>query len=395
MASPMSTLTPATAPPRPDGPRGSAALRRRPAPRHAAARTTAWPVRPAWRWLVRLLFATPLAVLAARVYGHGFGDSANALLAHRADAIRWGSGDLSFVGHVYPPLPTVIAAILPSGTALGIAGAVGAGTMLEVVGARLARSGYPLWAVLVVVACFGASPGFALTATTNLAAFLALTFVALALEGFLRFAFHGYTHAGFTAGLMIGLATLCDPIAIVFAVGFAIAAPLIAGHRFSGSPAAGRATAAVLLFPTAAGLAGWTFLCWRFADGPFQWLHAVAPAIWTRRGIGSALQQSMTPVALTPVYLLAIVLLLARRHLVAALGICVPLACVAAGVAIGLPCPPATVAVVLGVVGLTSLPRRPRALMVGVVVAVAVAGLAAKWAYPASPALQTWLHALR
>ncbi len=312
--------------------------------------------------------------------------------------IHWGASDLSFVGHVYPPLPTALASILPNPTALGIVGALAAGSMLEAVGSRLAQRRYPLWAVLLLLASLGASPSFALTATSSLASFMAITFLAIALDGFLRFAFRGYTHGGFQAGLAIGLAGLCDPTAIVCAAGFAAAAPLIARQRYRNEPAAGRATASVLLFPTVAGIAGWTLLCWRFAGSPVDWLHRAAPGLF-HGGIGHelllALEHGGRSALLTPIFLLAVLLLLARQHPIPALGLCLPLACIMLASWLGVPFPPLSVAVVLGIAGLVSLPARPRPALLALVFLVAAGGLALKWGLAASPSVLSWEHALR
>ena len=209
----------------------------------------------------------------------------------------------------------------------------------------------------------GASPSFALTATTNLAAFMALLFLALALDGFLRFVFLGQTHGGFQAGLTIGIAGLCDPTAVIFAIGFAAAAPLIARSRYRGQRHAGRATAAVLLFPTLAGIAGWIFLCWRFTGSPLGWLRTAAPGLWSDGGsfhaLSTALTQSFKPVLLTPIFVLAVVLLLVARRPLQAAGICLPLVAVILAKWVGLSFSGLSIAVVVGIVGVVSLPAAP------------------------------------
>jgi hypothetical protein len=355
---------------------------------------TRWPVESAARWVLRLVFAVPYVVLAVLAYSHEFADSSNANLVERGNAIDWGSANLSFISQIYPPLPTVVAALVPSALALGMIGALGAGTILEVVGCRLARRGYPLWAILILVAALGASPGFALTATSDLASLMTLTLLALALDSFVRFAFRGFTHAGFLAGLAVGLAALCSPVAVLCAIGFAIAAPLIASHRFRDQPSAGNASAAVLLFPTFAGLAGWTFICWRFRDDPLVWLRTSAPGIWDRQDVVSNLEHTLLPVMLAPIFVLAVVLLIVRGHMLSAIGICIPLLAVSAAVYLGLPFAPAATAVILGVIGLVSLPARPGRGLLAVILVVALCGLAAKWAYPASAVLNGWEHAV-
>lgn len=360
-------------------------------------RRSGWPASGWLRALIALGLAAPYVALAVRAYGGGYTDSANAALSRQSNLIHWGSSDLSFVGHVYPPLPTAVASLLPNAMALGILGALAAGGILEALASRLAAQGHSLPVVVVLVTAFGGSPSFALTATTDLAVFMGLTFLVLSLDGFMRFVFQGQTHGGFQAGLAIGVAGLCTPAAVICALGFAVAGPLVARTRYRGERAA-RATAAVLLFPTVAGILGWIFLCWRFTGSPLGWLRNAAPVLW--HGAGSlhqlhvALSATGLPLLLTPIFATAIVALIARRRLVAALGICLPLVCVVLAMWIGLPFAASSVAVVLGVVGLVSLPSRPSKRLAIIIVAIALAGLAAKWGYPPSARLTEWEHAV-
>ncbi len=224
-------------------------------------------------------------------------------------------------------------------------------------------------------------------------------FLVLALDGFMRFVFLGQTHGGFQAGLAIGVAGLCDPTAVIFAIGFTVAAPLIAHHRYRAERHAGRATAAVLLFPTVAGIAGWIFLCWRFTSSPLGWLREVAPALWGNGGsvaaLTTALTQTAKPLALTPIFVLALILLSARRRFLPALGIGLPLVCIVIAKWIGLVFAGLSIAVVLGIVGIVSLPSRPSRRTLAVILTVAALGITAKWVYPPSPAVLAWEHALR
>ena len=172
-------------------------------------RSSTWPSRGRIRALLAVTLSVPYLVLATIADHRGFTDGANAVLYRRSQLLHWGSSDLSFIGHVYPPLPTAIASLLPSATALSIVGGLAAGGMLEALGHRLGRLGYPIWTVAILIAALGACPAFALTATTDLAAFMALMFLALALDGFLRFVFLGqHRLQAFEAGLAMGIAGL-------------------------------------------------------------------------------------------------------------------------------------------------------------------------------------------
>jgi hypothetical protein len=364
-------------------------------------RRPSWTDRPdvldplAQRWALRAAFAAPLVAIASLAAARGYQDGANTALVERARAIEWGARQLGFVGTVYPPIPTVIARLVPSAAALGIVGAFAGGFLLEAVHRRVRAAGMShAWAI-ALVAMLALSPGFVLTATTDLANFLAITLLAVAVDGFVRFTHRGQTHGGFRAGLALGLAGLCHPSAILCAVGFAIAAPMVAHHRYRGRRAAGRATAAVLLFPTVAGLAGWTFLCWRFTGSPLGWLHNSAPGLFDVGGIGAVLStagsQIWLPLVLTPTLLAVVALIVRRRGGRSGAGAALPAVVLALAAGLGIGFSRGATAALLGMTALCSLPRMSRRSG-AVIVAVAIIGLALNWAAAPSPALLAWEH---
>jgi hypothetical protein len=367
--------------------------RRRTRPAHQLRRSS-WPASPIWRNALRLFCAVPFLLIALRASTGGYLDQSNRALIKQGDLIHWGSNDLSFVNHVYPPIPAVIAAIIPSSVGLAIAGSLAAGVLVEALGYRLGSSRMPLPLVLLLIATFACSPSFALAATSDLRSFLALTLLAISLEGFIRFAFRGQTHGGFQAGLALGLAALCEPASVVCALGFAAAAPLIAQARFRGQRHAGRATAAVLLFPTVAGLLGWTFLCWRFGNSPLGWLHHFAPGLGFGHGTWTQLVTAARGVSramiFTPVYLLAILIMIARGRYLPALGTLFPAGCVLIAVWVGLPVSPLWVAAVFGIIGLISLPRWPSTTMSWIIAATAIGGLVLKWSLSTNATVIHW-----
>jgi len=347
---------------------------------HRRSTRTPWPLSAGGRTLTRLAFALVyVALIVSRVLPSGR-TTANRELVDRAGLIKWGSSHLAFLSRAYPPLPTAIASVAGTTFVLALVGALGAGIVLESIAFRLAMRGFPLWAVLLLTAAVGANPAFARIVSGDLTLFLTIGFLVLALDGFMRFAYRGHTHGGFQAGLSVGMATLCNPTAALCAVGFAAAAPLIARHRFATERAAGRATAGVLLFPTVAGIAGWIFLCWRFAGAPIQWLRNVAPSLGFPGGAGvsaeSAIDHVTRAAAATPLFLLALIFLVAARNTAAAVGSCLPMLCVALALWLGLPFTTGATAVVLTIVGLFTLPGRPSRLVVAAGCIFAVAGVA-------------------
>ena len=77
------------------------------------------------------------------------------------------------------------------------------------------------------------------------------------------------------------------------------------------------------------------------------------------------------------------------------MGICLPLVSIVIGKWLGLAFSGLSIAVVLGIVGIASLPTRPSRRIVWVISAVAVLSIAANWAYPPSAAVLNWEHALQ
>lgn len=313
----------------------------------------------------------------------GHRGAADQELLDRAGRIRWGSADLDFLATSYPPLPTAIASVLPSTLALALVGALAAGVLLDAVHTRLSRAGLPWWARAVLLVCLGASPGFQVTTTGNLGVLLSLVLLLLATDGFLRFVLDGQTLGGFQAGLFIGLAYLCHPIAVVAAVGFAVTGPLLARERLRGQRAAGRATALVLVFPTVAGVLAWTYLCWRFTGSPLVWLHLAAPAFPLGGGASPlpAATGVLLVLAASPVAVLVPALLVLGGRGRAALGLAVPVVCLVVGAWVGVGYPAPAVAVLLGVIAVAAVPPRlPRSwlavLLVTAVVGLAVSGAA-------------------
>ena len=147
-----------------------------------------------------------------------------------------------------------------------------------------------------------------------------------------------------------------------------------------------RAAATVVLFPTAASLAGWAFLQWRFSG---SWTRSFALADPTLLhfpgGVGASLTRAAGAVVgdlvFAPVLVVAGTILFGRRpaSCVAVLSF---VACLVTDVWLGGALSPPTVVVLLSVVGLVLLPDRPSraeqtVLWVAVVaqVAMAYAGL--------------------
>jgi hypothetical protein len=266
---------------------------------------------------VRIGFALPLIALALWAEHRGFAGATNSVLRERADLARAGGGDLSGLQYAYPPLPTLLAVLAPGTLGVAIFTALCAGVAMQLVTARLVRREVPLLLLGMLVLGLIAVPALWFEATQNLSGFLALMFLVIALDGFVRFVARNDTIGGFVAGLMLAAAFLCDPIALVYAVALAVAAPLLATSQLRHQPGGVRATLCVLLFPLVAVGTAWAFLEWRFTGGAFATLRIEAEWFSFDDGVLQGLAdatRSVSRVALrSPVYLVIGALLLRRR----------------------------------------------------------------------------------
>lgn len=246
----------------------------RPRGRSALAR---WPQDPAARMLARILLSAPFLVVAVLgELGGGVADTPNAALLQRAGGLPWDRVDPSWVGHLYPPITTVVAATAPGG-ALGLAvfGALAAGVLLHMLLEQMHRRGFSATSMAVLVLALAANPLYAYAATQSLPVFFGLGLFGLGFAELVRFTDERDTQSGFIAGITLMLAALSDASGIVYVLAAAVAAPLLSvrrGHRF------GRASAntLVVLFPTACAFGGVMVLEWIFAGDPLGVVRGVA-----------------------------------------------------------------------------------------------------------------------
>ncbi len=315
-----------------------------------------------------------MALFAALAAGRSAQSLPNGTLIQRAGRIVWGAGDLGWVGAVWPPVPVGIAAIAgSSGVALAVIGALCSGGLLQALAERMVLARHPWWMVALTLVSIEATPAMAFLATADLAEFLALVLMAMAMSGFLRFVLYGRTEGGFQAGLLLGLATACDITAVVFAVMLAGAGPLLARHRFRGQPGAAPATAAVIAFPALAAAGCWAFLEWRFTGGAFGVLREAGTFAFPT-GAGSAARDALEhlgrTLACSPLYLVVGAFLL-RRSAIAAAGFLLPLPAVFLTLWLGLRPPTGLPVVLLACLAVLAFPVRPR-VSTQVVLALAV-----------------------
>lgn len=281
--------------------------------------TAAGPVVPRWpatagrRWVSRALMAVPFLLVAVWTHTTGQVSGATRDLVVAAGVAFDASGPFGGVRVGYPPLPILVAA-LPAGALLvDLVAALAAGLAAHAVTERLVRRHVPTWLVALLVVVVLGLIGLGLRFTADPSGFVALCLLVVALDGVTRFAGAGDTHGGFVAGLLVAAAFLTDPRVVPFALALGTMSPLIARQRYRGQRGAARATAAVLLFPTVAAVAAWTFLEWRFTGRPGMVTELfVVPDRTTLAAAGALVGAALV---MAPLYLAVGAMLAVRRPL--------------------------------------------------------------------------------
>jgi hypothetical protein len=325
----------------------------------------------------------------------GFAGSGNQLLQERSHAAYAGGGDLSGVANAYPPIPTFLAGVLPGGTAgVALCTALFAGIAMQLLLIRLVRRQVSLFLLALLILSLVAVPALWYEGTQNLSGFLALMFLVIALDGFVRFVARDDTIGGFVAGLMLAAAFLCDPVALVYAVALGIAAPMLMPEDQRREQGALRASASVLLFPTVAVAGAWAFLEWRFTGGAYATTRADQAWFGFDDGVAStvfdAVRWTLGVALRSPVYLV-VGALLSRRRVLVAVGYSVPLVGLLLARTIGVAYSDALGFALLSLVALYSIPRPgarwERAVLGGAAIVQLAVGLA--WA-PGGAEFDQW-----
>lgn len=286
-----------------------------------------WPA-ALWRRLgLYLLFALPLIGLSLWASHQGYTHPELALLEHRAHLVRAGGADLAGLRWAYPPLTTLLALALPSDAlSLSIVTSLCSAVILGYLARRLMRR-ISLAVTVALLLPLVAAPVMWYAATQLYAPVLSLAFLAVALDGYVKFTVDGETEGGFVAGLGLAVSALCYPGALAYAVVMCAYAPYISHVRYQGRHSAA-AIAGVLTFPVFAAVSCWLLLVWKFS-GHFMDLHydtrahplrlygsAASVAYHTLRSVGTDLLH-------VPLYLAAAALQYQRRRL-AVVGMALP-----------------------------------------------------------------------
>lgn len=225
---------------------------------------------------------------------------------------------LSHLQYVYPPLPVALSIILP-GDQLSLAicaclfsGLIGSVLVMRIGLPQAMVLGLPLIAV----------PQMWFVSSELLPGVVGLTFLAVALFGFIQFATYGLTYGGFIAGLALAASYAADPGALLYAAVLCMFVPLLGAERYHDDPKGPIGAALVIAFPVVAMAASWSFLIWKFSGTWPGDLH-YSPNAYVLEfphgvlgGLGRALGSAFADLARSTLYIAAVVLLLMRRHTV-------------------------------------------------------------------------------
>ncbi len=267
---------------------------------------------------VAIALALPLIGLAVWANHQGFISPSLQWVEHRGNLVTSGSG-FTNIQYLYPPMPVLLAIILPGGYfSLAIVTCLFSGLMLAILMRRIGRPDDIVVLALPMVAV----PAMWYVAAEALPTVIAMTFLAIALHGFIQFATYGETYGGFVAGISLAVCYAADPGALLYAGVMCLFVPLIAAERYHGDPQAPIGVCAVLVFPCVAMAACWSFLIWKFS-GVWPGNFGYAPNAAVLKfpygvvdGLGRSMVSALEDLARAPLYIVAVLLMSIRRRAV-------------------------------------------------------------------------------
>ncbi|MBX3099880.1 MAG: hypothetical protein KF761_09885 [Salinibacterium sp.] len=245
-------------------------------PRHLAATSRGrsqidpYPRRRGIRWLVRALYSLPFLVATALVYGVGtpIDGTPNAALVERVSLIDWTRADVVWLGEIYPPITTLIAALTPGGRlGLAVLGSLVAGVFLQKLGEIMVQRRFHRSTSNILMIALAANPLFFYTATENFAGFVGLIFFGLGIADIVRFVTWGNTQSGFRAGIFFALSTLSDTSGLLYVLTALAAVPFLVLKR-RGQAGARASVLLVVAYPTLAAIGALMLLNLVFLHNP-------------------------------------------------------------------------------------------------------------------------------
>ena len=344
----------------------------------------------------------PLVALVAWTDHRGFISLNLAYLEHRASLVATGPG-LHQLQDAYPQLPVLLAWFLPGGVfVLALVSCLFSGSVLAVLARRANLMRLPVLLPLAFV------PAMWYTASELLPEVVALTFLAIAVQGYIHFSADGDVHSGFVAGLALAVAYAADPGALLFAGVMCLFVPLIGAVRLRrrGEPQqTSIAVVAVIAFPCLAAVAVWSFLLWKFTGtwpGSLAYspnAHVLAFPDGVLGGLVHAVTAALTDLAHSVLYICVAVLVTIRRRAPAyGLGLLLPVLVLILALWLGFDYNPVTAYFMFTLLAVTVITQNPtmddpRLRLALLVAAVSQFALAFVWPLTSS-GFELWLHDL-
>lgn len=369
-----------------------------PAPRPWATTFRSSAARASGKIAIAVAFALPLIFLAVWANSRGFTSPSLAWTENRARIATTGPG-FTHLDYVYPITPVLLALIFPGGVlALAILTCLFMGATMAIVVRRIGLTRAVVLLPLVAV------PAMWYASSELLAPVVALTFLAVALGGFIQFAQHGETYGGFICGLALAASYSADPGALLYAGVMCMFVPLISHERYHGDPQAPIGVSAVLVFPCLAMAASWSFLIWKFTGnwpGNLDYApHAnvLGFPYGVLDGLGRALIAALADLARAPLYVVAAALLALRQRVIVGAGLVLPVLALALALWLGFDYTSVTAYFMLTVLAVTVISENQ--LMEGraawlILAAAAIAQVIAGIAWPPySDGFSAWTHAV-
>jgi hypothetical protein len=197
--------------------------------------------------------------------------SPNAATHAEGNLIQLHDRDLGWFAQVHPLLPAAIAHLVPGSSAgLSIAGAAIAALLLAALVERLYYQGFSRILIFFLVASLAAGAGVLLRGHGRHHRTSHVVPVGARIDRILGLCRRRQTYDGFVAGLAMGVGVICNFAFVVFAILISMAGPFTGHDRVQRNPRAVVGSATVLMFPTAAAVAGWAFIVWRYTGNPLR-----------------------------------------------------------------------------------------------------------------------------
>lgn len=259
------------------------------------SRIDPYPFRGPLRWILRAALAVPFIALSIvlEIGGAFPSNSPNALRVARVQTIQWDRADVAWVGQLFPPVSTLIAAVVPGGVfGLALVGSLAAGFIVQKALQVMVQRRFAPSTAILLTAALAANPLFFYMATQNLSGFLGIAMFGLALGDVMRFVVWGNTQSGFRAGVLLMFASLTDVSGLLYVLAAGVTAPLLTLGR-NGQRGARGSNVIVVVFPTVSAFVTVMFLQLVFLGNPLALFASYVDPNPARVALASSLFTSL------------------------------------------------------------------------------------------------------